>query len=99
MDSIPFIVNGRALKSINQFYNKKLARLMSEYSRHGIRTGTRLKKLNMKRTMKIDDFMHKASRRIVDYCILNNIGHVYIGHNDGWKQNSDMSKRNNQNFV
>ena len=43
--------------------------------------------------------MHKASRRIVDYCILNNIGKLFIGHNSGWKQECDMRKQNNQNFV
>ena len=49
----------------------------------------------MKRTMKINDYLHKASRRIVDYCILNNVKSVYIGHNKSWKQNANMNKQNN----
>ena len=98
-DSIPLIVNGRSLKSVNQFYNKALAKLNEIYSRHGIHTGKKLKTLNRKREFVINDFMHKASRRIVDYCILNDIGRLYVGHNSGQKQNCSMSKQNNQNFV
>ena len=98
-NSIPLIVNGRSLKSVNQFYNKALAKLNEIYSKHDIHTGKKLRILNRKREFIINDFMHKASRRIVDYCILNNIGKLFIGHNSGWKQECDMKKRNNQNFV
>lgn len=98
-DSIPLIVNGRSLKSVNQFYNKALAKLNETYSRHDVHTGKKLKTLNRKREFVINDFMHKASRRIVDYCILNDIGRLYVGHNSGWKQNCNMSKQNNQNFI
>lgn len=49
--------------------------------------------------MKITDYMHKASRRVVDWCIVHDVGNLYVGHNDGWKQNCDMSKKANQNFV
>ncbi len=87
------------MKSINQFYNKRLAELNEIYSRHKIHTGKSLRKLNFKRSMKIADYMHKASRRIVDWCIIHDVKNLYIGHNDGWKQNCDMSKSANQNFV
>jgi len=83
--SKPLIVNGRSLKSVNQFYNKMLAEINNEYFRHEIHTGKKLKKLNRKREMIMNDYMHKASRRIVDWCILNDIGHLYIGHNSRWK--------------
>jgi putative transposase len=83
--SNPLIVNGRPLKSINQFYNKKLAELNMVYSRSKIHTGKKLRKLNFKRNMKITDYMHKASRRIVDWCVIHNVKNLYIGHNDGWK--------------
>lgn len=98
-DSKPLIVNGRALKSINQQYNKLIAKINSEYSLHDIHTGKKLKILNSKRNQKINDFMHKASRRIVDWCILNNIGTLYIGHNNNWKQNCNLGKKTNQKFV
>ena len=99
MELQPLIINGRSLKSINQFYNKQIAKIQHIYSKQNIKTGQKLKKLNMKRTMKINDYLHKASRRIVDYCILNNVKSVYIGHNKSWKQNANMNKQNNQNFV
>lgn len=83
--SNPLIVNGRPLRSIIQFYNKKLAELNYVYSRHKIHTGKKLRKLNFKRNMKIADYMHKASRRIVDWCVVHNVRNLYIGHNDGWK--------------
>lgn len=95
----PLIINGRPLKSINQFYNKKLAEINEKYSHHKIHTGEKFQRLNFRRSMKVKDYMHKSSRRIVDWCILNNIKTVYIGHNNGWKQDCDMSKRNNQNFI
>lgn len=43
--------------------------------------------------------MHKASRFIVNYCIEHHIGTIVIGNNKDWKQNCNMGKRNNQNFV
>ena len=95
----PLIVNGRALKSVNQYYNKIAAELNKIYSKQKIHTGKKLKKLNMKRNFIIEDFMHKASRRVVDFCIINDIGKIVIGHNAGWKQKCIMSKKNNQNFV
>ena len=53
----------------------------------------------MKRNFMVKDYLHKASRRITDWCILNNIKCLYIGHNNGWKNECNMSKTSNQNFV
>ena len=49
--------------------------------------------------MKINDFFHKVSKKIVDYCIKNNIGTLIIGYNQGWKQDCEIGKKNNQKFV
>ena len=98
-ESIPLIINGRSLKSINQYYNKQLGKLNQVYSKNKIHTGRKLRKLNSKREFIINDYMHKASRRIVDYCILNNIRNLYIGLSKGWKQECNLSKTSNQNFV
>lgn len=95
----PLIVNGGPLKSINQFYNKMVANINREYDAHGIYQGKKLRKLNRKRDMLVNDYMHKASRRVVDWCILNGVGRLFVGHNSGWKQNADIGRRNNQNFV
>ena len=55
--------------------------------------------MTLKRECKINDYMHKASHFVVKYCLKNNIGNVVIGNNKDWKQNCNMGKRNNQNFV
>lgn len=95
----PIIVNGRCVKSINQYYNKKLGELKSEYSKHGRKSGEKSLKLSRKRKFKIDDYFHKMSRQIVNWCVDNDVGKVFIGHNSGWKQHANIGKVNNQNFV
>lgn len=95
----PIIVNGRCVKSINQYYNKKLAKLKSEYSKHGRKFGEKSLKLSRKRRFKIDDYFHKMSRKIVNWCSENDVGKVFVGHNSGWKQDVSIGKVNNQNFV
>ena len=94
----PLVVNGRPLKSINQFYNKKRAFLQSKladkrYNSHQI------VKLTHKRNMKIMDYLHKSSKMLIDICLKNNIGNIILGYNQEWKQNAGLGKRNNQNFV
>jgi putative transposase len=93
-----FIINGRPLKSINQYYNKVKANLQSmletgQYSSHKIHL------LTNKRNNKVDNFIHKAAKFIISYCLTNDIGTIVIGKNDYWKQDVNMSKKNNQNFV
>lgn len=95
----PIVIKGGVLKSINQYYNKKRAELQSIYDRQGIKTGTAIQKLTNKRNRKLKDAMHKISRYIVNWCVEHNIGTIVIGHNDNWKQEADIGKKNNQNFV
>lgn len=93
----PFIVNGRPLKSINQYFNKKKALLMSFVDDLGV--SNRIIKLIHKKNNKVNDYMHKTSRFIVNYCIQNKISTIVIGKNKNWKQEINIGKRNNQNFV
>ncbi len=95
----PFVINGGVVKSINQYYNKECARIQSTYDHQGIKTGKAMQKLTNKRNMKINDYFHKTSRRIIGYCVLNDIGTVVIGYNPNWKQNCQIGKRNTQNFL
>lgn len=94
------VVNGRTLKSINQFFNKTLAELKSllEKCNHQ-KSSKRIQNLFRKRHNQIKDYLHKASRRVIDICLLKDIGTIVIGHNKGWKQECNMGKKNNQNFV
>ena len=93
----PFIVNGKIIKSFNQWYNKKKARLMSYIGDKGI--SKRLRRLNNYRNFWIDDKIHKVSRFIVNFCIDNNIGNLIVGLNKGWKQNINLGRKMNQGFV
>lgn len=96
----PFIINGKPLKSMNQFYNKEKAKLQSDLKlRHDKNWSNKLQRLTDKRNNKIDDYIHKASKKVVDWCIQNNINTVVVGKNKNWKQESKMSKKVNQNFV
>ena len=95
----PIIIKGKTVKNINQYFNKKNAKLQSIYNRQGIKTGVKAKKLFNKREKKLHDYLHKVSKTIMDYFVENNIGLVVIGHNDNWKRNINIGKKNNQNFV
>lgn len=97
--NISNLVNGRPLKSINQYYNKRKAHLTSLLEKGGLKSSKRLRRLEMKRNCKLKDYLHKASRRVVELMEQNNIGTCFIGHNKGWKQEVEMGKKNNQNFV
>ena len=90
------IINGRPLKSINQFYNKKLAVLKSFV---GDKTSNRIRNFTKRRNNKVKDCIHKASHWIIKFCEEHHIGHLIIGKNDGWKQKSKMSKKVNQHFI
>ena len=94
------IINGKPLKYINQFYNKKKAYYTKVCKQmNNLDYSKRLDRLTEKRNLKIEDYLHKASRFVVDYCETNDINTVVIGKNDEWKQKSKLSKRVNQNFI
>jgi len=95
-----FIINGRPLKSINQFYNKQISHYREICKRmNGKDYSKRMDRLTEKRNSKIDDYLHKASRKIINYCIGNQINTIVIGKNKEWKQEVNMGKKSNQNFV
>lgn len=97
----PIIINGRPLKSINQYYNKKLAQLKSEQDlrKNKQYNKKKIQRLTFKRNNKINDYLHKSSRYIVNHLVSNNITNLVIGLNKEWKQETNIGKRNNQNFV
>jgi len=94
----PFLVKGRHIKSINQYYNKKLAYLNSKLPQN-VRTSKAIKTLTRKRNNKIEAEMHIISNTIKKYVINNNVGTIIVGKNNGWKQNINIGKKNNQKFV
>ncbi len=96
----PLLIKGGVLKSINQFYNKELAKYKSLAKLcNGKHLTNRILKIHRKRNNKVRDFFHKTSRKIVKYCIDHDIGTIVLGYNEGWKQNINIGKKNNQHFV
>ncbi len=93
----PIIINGRPLKSINQFYNKKKSYYQSKLTNK--KTSKKINKLTNKRNRKIEDYLHKSSRYIINHLVSNDINTLVIGNNKGWKQEINIGSKNNQNFV
>jgi len=96
-DVHPMLINGKPLKSINQYFNKKKAKLMSFIGDKG--TSHSIGRLSKKRHQKVDDYLHKASRNIINYAVKTNSGLIIVGENKHWKQEINIGKKNNQNFV
>lgn len=94
----PQIINGRSLKSINQYYNKKKAVLQSKLQNNK-KSSKAIRKLTQKRNNKVKDYLHKASRKIADQLKQSNISNLVIGKNKNQKQEINIGGKNNQNFV
>ena len=96
---MPIIVNGKGIKSINQFYNKQKAKIQSELMmRNGTRTSKKIEGMLFKRCCRIKTKFHQISRLVVNYCAANHIDTIVCGLNRGWKQEVGMGKQNNQRF-
>jgi len=99
-DGASFIVDGRKLKSINHWYNKRMAQLSSIRQHQNIDQYTALQcRLTIRRNNQIRDYMNKTARHIINFCIDNHIGTLVIGYNPDWKRTINIGKVNNQNFV
>ena len=95
-----FLIDGRKLKSINQYYNKINAKLQSIKDKQKIkRTTLRQKKITRKRNNRIEDYLSKSARRIINYCLNSDIGKIILGYNEDFQRNSNIRSINNQNFV
>ena len=96
-----FIIDGKRLKSINQWFNKENTRLQSikDKQHFGRKPTNRQKAAARNRNNKVNDYMNKTARRVIDYCIANYIGTLVVGYNETFQHNSHIGKQNNQNFV
>lgn len=96
----PSIVNGKGLKSNNQYYNKKAAYYQKVSKQMNDKFYTnRLYRLTQKRNFKIEDSLHKISKFIVTSALSNDIHTIVIGNNKDWKRDISLGKRINQSFV
>lgn len=96
-----FILDGRRLKAVNQWFNKENARLQSIKDKQGFgkeRT-KRQERLGLKRKARVNDYLSKAAKYIIDFCISHDIGILVAGYNETFQKGASLGKRNNQNFV
>ena len=95
-----FIIDGRKLKSINQFFNKQNAKLRSIKDKQNILRQTKQQFLiSKKRKNRIDDYINKTCRYVINYCLSNDIGTLVVGYNQSFQCKASLGKRNNQIFT
>lgn len=96
----PLIINGKPLKSINQYYNKKRSSIKSELEiKNKRKDSKKLQQLDFKRNNKIRNYLHNSSRFIINQLVSFDIGTLVIGYNPGWKQEIEIGKIGNQKFC
>ncbi|MBO6272455.1 transposase [bacterium] len=93
-----FIIDGKKLKHINQYFNKCKAYLQSKLNQKQY-TSNLINKITKKRNLRIKNYLHNVSKYIVNQAVNNQINTIIIGHNKGWKQETNIGNVNNQNFV
>lgn len=96
-----FIFDGKPLKSVNQYFNKQKAKLFSQYEYNKLKTKNTKKfiKLSEYRKNFINNYLNQTIGKIIKYCVKNDIGTLVIGDFKGIKQEINLGKRTNQNFV
>ena len=96
----PVLLKGTPLKSVNQYYNKQMAKRRSICElMNGRHSSKRIARLTAKRNRKVEDYLHKASRKVIDLCAEQDVSVLVIGKNKGWKQEAKLGRRVNQSFV
>ena len=99
VEALPIVINGKGIKSYNQYWNKEIANLSSDLKkRHNQNWSNKLERLTQKRNNKMEYFMHCASKYIIDYCLSIRCDTIVVGYNKEWKQTCNINK-NTQNFV
>lgn len=97
---LPRLVNGRTLKAINQWYNKRMKELILCLPKaERDRVTTQMERITTRRNREVNHYLHAASKAIIDLLVKERVGTLIIGKNPFWKQEVRMGKRNNQNFV
>ena len=92
-----FIVDGRKVKSQNQWYNKQISKF-----KEGKESGywdEQLANITEKRNRQMRDNINKAARFVINWCLKNDISTIVFGWNQGNKDGINIGKKNNQQFV
>ena len=110
-----FIIRGTELKQVIRQVNHKIAELKSKAILCANAEITKISKKDglvklCKNSSSMNSlwryyndfsntYMHTISNMIIDFCLENHIGTLVVGHNDGWKQESELTKENNKIFC
>ena len=101
------IINGKGLKSKNIYYNYQIGKYQSILATVNQKDkekksykSNRLTKLRVKRNNIMNDYIHKTTRYIINYCKENNIDTIVIGNNKFQKQNKKKKQiKGLKNFI
>ena len=100
-----YIIDGKRLKSINQFYNKQKAYYQSKLVNN--KYSKRLRRFDLRNKHRIDDYVNKAVNQVIKISKEEKVNTIVIGYNKGLKEkgikndnltNKEKSKIN-QNFT
>ncbi|NEQ35627.1 MAG: IS200/IS605 family element transposase accessory protein TnpB [Okeania sp. SIO3I5] len=91
------IVDGKQLKSMNRWYNKQISTI-KENKPQGF-WSNKLAAITEKRNRQMRDGIHKAARIVINHCLKNQIGTIVFGWNQGSKNQIELGKKNNSEFV
>ena len=95
-----WLISGKPIKSVNQYYNKLKSYYQSKSKLLNDSNMTkRIQSLTVNRNDYITTYMHKASKMLVDLALSYDVSKIVIGNNKDWKQEVNLGKVNNQNFV
>ena len=96
----PFIIDGRKLKSVNAYYNKRKAKMQAQLEKQrGQKWSNKLQSLTDWRNAYVNHYMHRATHMVVKSCVENNISKVVVGDVGKSLDRINLGKRTNQNFV
>lgn len=89
-----YIINGRTIKSKNSYFNKEIARLqnvrMKQVGSEKFKDSKQIKQLRLRRKNYVKDYLHKASKKVIDLAIKNKVSIIVIGDVKNIKQGSSL---------
>ena len=94
----PLLIKGSKIKSINQGYNRLIAKATSKLPANQ-KTSHGIHRLWRNRELKLQSELHKVTSFLSLYFDEMAIEKVFIGKNQGWKQEVTLGKKMNQTFT
>jgi IS605 OrfB family transposase len=92
-----FIIDGKKVKSQNQWYNKQVSKLKNNKPQ-GF-WSKKLANIAEKRNRQMRDNVNKCARFLINWCLTNDVGTIVFGWNKGQKNGINIGSKNNQKFV